>query len=49
MQLQDQNMVTMESVTSLLRATSKAKRPWQEKGISVIPEQVCVAEIGPDY
>ena len=49
MQLQDQNMVTLESVTSLLRATSKAKRPWQEKGISGIPEQVCMAEIGPDY
>ena len=38
MQLQDQKMVTIESVTTLLRATSRAKRPWQAKGISVIPK-----------
>eukprot|EP00435_Cladocopium_sp_Y103_P075441 s27_g57.t2 len=41
----DQQMVTMESVTSLVRASSRAKRPWQESEELLSKAQHSVASL----
>lgn len=43
--MQDQQMVTMESVTSLVRASSRAKRPWQESEALLCNTQHSVASL----